>query len=100
VVAGVQPLRLAVAARRGGAGLGRCARAEDLSGLPQTFIDVGDLDLFAVECIRYAERLVRAGVPTDLHVVAGAVHGYIYAGDDLMLCHAHRERVRAFLAKA
>ncbi|HEY1119182.1 MAG TPA: alpha/beta hydrolase [Acidimicrobiales bacterium] len=74
------------------------ARAEDLRGLPPTFIDVGDLDLFAEECVAYAERLVRAGVPTDLHVVAGAVHGYVYAGDDLEVCRDHRDRVRTFLA--
>ncbi|HWI42355.1 MAG TPA: alpha/beta hydrolase [Nocardioides sp.] len=74
------------------------ARAGDLRGLPATFLDVGDLDLFAVECLGYAQRLVRAGVPTDLHLVAGAVHGYVYAGDDLAVVRAHRDRVRAFFA--
>jgi acetyl esterase/lipase len=51
------------------------ARARDLSGLPPTYIDVGDLDLFRDEDIDYATRLMRAGVPTELHVYPGAVHG-------------------------
>ena len=51
------------------------ARARDLAGLPPTYIDVGDLDLFRDEDIDYAVRLMRAGVPTELHVYPGAVHG-------------------------
>ncbi len=51
------------------------ARAEDLSGLAPAFIIVGELDLFVDECIDYAKRLTEAGVPTELHVMPGAVHG-------------------------
>ncbi len=51
------------------------ARAEDLSGLPPAFIIVGELDLFVDEDIEYATRLLRAGVPTELHVFPGAFHG-------------------------
>lgn len=57
------------------------ARAEDLSGLPPTFIGVGALDLFVEENIEYARRLLRAGVPTELHVHPGAIHGYLQLGD-------------------
>jgi acetyl esterase/lipase len=52
------------------------ARAADLSGLPPTFIAVGALDLFVEENIEYARRLIRAGVPTELHVLPGAYHGF------------------------
>jgi acetyl esterase/lipase len=52
------------------------ARAENLAGLPPTFIAVGALDLFIEEDINYARRLLRAGVPTELHVYPGAFHGY------------------------
>ena len=38
------------------------ARAEDLSGLPPTYLDVGDLDIFRDEDIDYARRLSAAGV--------------------------------------
>jgi acetyl esterase/lipase len=51
------------------------ARAEDLTGLPATFITVGALDLFLDESMVYAQRLIRAGVPTELHVYPGAFHG-------------------------
>jgi acetyl esterase/lipase len=50
------------------------ARAEDLSGLPPTFIDVGDMDLFRDEDIAFAERLEAAGVPTEFHLYPGAYH--------------------------
>lgn len=52
------------------------ARAEKLEGLPSTFISVGALDLFLEEDMEYARRLIRAGVPTELHVYPGAFHGF------------------------
>jgi acetyl esterase/lipase len=52
------------------------ARAKDLSGLPQTFISVGALDLFLDEDVDYALRLTRAAVPVELHVYPGAYHAY------------------------
>jgi acetyl esterase/lipase len=52
------------------------ARATDLSGLPPTFIDVGEVETFRDECIEYARRLFAAGVPTELHVYPGAFHGF------------------------
>lgn len=52
------------------------ARATDLAGLPPTFITTGALDLFVDEDIDYARRLNRAGVPVELHVYPGGVHGY------------------------
>jgi len=51
------------------------ARVEDLTGLPPAFIVIGALDLFVEETIEYARRLMRAGVPTELHVLPGAFHG-------------------------
>ena len=52
------------------------ARADDLSGLPPTYMLVGDLDLFLDENITYAQKLTRAGVPTHFHIVPGAFHGF------------------------
>ncbi len=52
------------------------ARAHDLSGLPPAYIAVGELDLFLDEDIEYAQRLLQAGVPTELHVYPGAIHGF------------------------
>lgn len=50
------------------------ARAEDLSGLPPAFIDVGTVDMFRDEDIAFAQRLMQAGIPTELHVNPGAYH--------------------------
>jgi acetyl esterase/lipase len=51
-------------------------RAEDVRGLPPTYIGVGTPDLFRDEDIAYAQRLMRAGVPTELHVYADGFHGF------------------------
>ena len=52
------------------------ARAEDLSGLPDTYLDIGDLDIFRTEDVVYATRLADAGVPTELHVHPGCPHAF------------------------
>ncbi|MCW2575037.1 MAG: Lipase LipH [Modestobacter sp.] len=49
-------------------------RAEDVSGLPPAFIDVGTVDLFRDEDIAFAQRLMQAGVPCELHVHPGSYH--------------------------
>ncbi len=50
------------------------ARCTDLSGLPPTWIGVGDLDLFYREDLDYAARLRAAGVPVVFHEVPGMYH--------------------------
>ncbi|RWA03265.1 hypothetical protein EKO27_g11840 [Xylaria grammica] len=57
------------------------ARAKDLSGLPDVFIDVGGLDLFRNEDIEFARRLVAAGVYVELHLYPGVAHGFDSARD-------------------
>jgi acetyl esterase/lipase len=57
------------------------SRAQHLEGLPPAFIGVGTLDLFLEEDIEYARRLIRAGVPTELHVYPGAFHGFPMMAD-------------------
>jgi acetyl esterase/lipase len=52
------------------------ARATHLMGLPPTYIMVGTLDGFLDEDLDYARRLIHAGVPTELHVYPGAIHGF------------------------
>ena len=49
-------------------------RAEDVSGLPPAYIDVGTVDLFRDEDIAFAQRLMAAGVPCELHVNPGSYH--------------------------
>jgi acetyl esterase/lipase len=51
------------------------ARASELTGLPPAYIDVGDLDLLRDEAVDFARRLSLAGVPVELHVYPGGIHG-------------------------
>jgi acetyl esterase/lipase len=71
------------------------ARADDLSGLPSSFIAVGALDLFLDEDTDYALRLTRAGVPTELHVYPGAYHGFDLNADAGVVQHAKATSYRA-----
>jgi len=48
--------------------------AENLTGLPPTFMDVGTVDLFRDEDIEFAARLARSGVPTEFRLYPGAYH--------------------------
>ena len=52
------------------------ALADDLSGLPPTWIGTGSLDLFLDEDLDCALRLVKAGVPVELHSYPGAIHAF------------------------
>ena len=71
------------------------ARAENLAGLPPTFIGVGALDLFLEENLAYARRLIRAGVPTELHVYPGTFHGYQLVPNAQVTQAAQRDRMSA-----
>lgn len=68
------------------------ARRADLSGLPPTWIGVGDIDLFYGEDVAYARRLEAAGVPVVLDVVPGAPHGFDTLGVDAPVSAAFMER--------
>ncbi|MEM9670207.1 MAG: alpha/beta hydrolase [Pseudomonadota bacterium] len=58
------------------------ARRKDLSGLPPTWIGVGDIDLFLEENERYADKLKAAGVEVDVKIMPGAPHAFeTYASD-------------------
>lgn len=52
------------------------ARAGDLSGLPRAYVLVPEHDPLRDEGLAYAHRLIVSGVPTELHHVPGACHGF------------------------
>ncbi len=52
------------------------ARAEDLSGLPSAFVDVGAAEIFRDEAIAFAGRIWAAGGDAELHVWSGGFHAF------------------------
>lgn len=51
------------------------ARASDLSALPPAYIATAEFDPNRDEAIGYAQRLLQAGVPVELHQWPGTFHG-------------------------
>lgn len=76
------------------------ARAESLAGLPPTFVGVGALDLFLEEDIAYAQRLMQAGVATELHVYPRAYHGFEMFLPEAAVSRQFERDLRAALRKA
>jgi acetyl esterase/lipase len=73
-------------------------RAPDLSGLPPAYVLTAELDPLRDEGIDYARRLMAVGVPTELHTVAGACHGFdIIAADTTLGRRAIDEQVGALV---
>lgn len=62
--------------REGVAAYAAPARADDLTGLPPAFIDVGSAETFRDEDVAYAERIWAVGGEAELHVWPGGYHGY------------------------
>jgi acetyl esterase/lipase len=52
------------------------ARADDLTDLPATFLDVGSAETFRDEVVTFASRIWAAGGDAELHVWPGGFHGY------------------------
>lgn len=50
------------------------ARADDLSGLPPTYIDVGSAEVFRDEDVAYALKIWADGGDCELHVTPGVFH--------------------------
>ena len=63
------------------------ARAPDLKELPPAFLCVGTADGFYDEVVDYCVRLNAAAVPSELHVYAGAPHGFhLFADSQVTQC--------------
>jgi acetyl esterase/lipase len=73
------------------------ARAEDLTGFPTTFIAAAELDVFRDEDLAFATHLVADGVPTELHLYAGAYHAWDRFAPDSKLARSFNDTWHDFL---
>ena len=75
------------------------ARAEDLSGLPPAYIEVGQLDIFRDEDTVYARRLSVAGVEVEFHLHPGVPHAWeVFAPHSDVAVRALADRARVLRA--
>ena len=75
------------------------ARAKDVSGLPPTYIDVGELDIFRDEDVQYARRMMASGVSVELHVHPGVPHAWeFFAPKAEVSRRAMTDRIRAIMS--
>ena len=75
------------------------ALAEDLSGLPSTYIDTGTAEVFRDEDVDYATRIWAAGGDAELHTWAGGFHGFDALYPDARLSSAARRTRTEWLAR-
>ncbi|WP_133916101.1 alpha/beta hydrolase [Streptomyces sp. NBC_00582] len=75
------------------------SRATDLTGLPPTFIGVGELDVFRDENLDYAARLRADGVPVELHLYPGAYHAFDLFAPQSHLAESFRHARNNYLAR-
>jgi acetyl esterase/lipase len=88
---------------RGGPGVSPYAapaRAQDLTGLPATFIDVGSVETFRDEDIEYAARLSQAGISVEFHLWPGGFHGFDGMAPQTALAQAARATRLGYLRRA
>ncbi len=71
------------------------ARAQDLSGLPPAYIEVGSSEAFRDEAVAYATRTWACGSEAELHVWPGAFHAFdVVAPTARLSQEARQARVR------
>ena len=72
------------------------ARAKSVNGLPPTYLEIGNLDIFLGETLQYASRISQANIDVELHVYPSLPHGYdIFAPLSAPAKRAVEERIRA-----
>jgi len=78
------------------------ARATGLAGLPPALVTAYEFDALRDEGIAYAQRLLAAGVPTELHLYPGAFHSCTWLAEAAIcqkilgdLVHGLRRRLHA-----
>lgn len=75
------------------------ARAEDLSGLPPAFIDVGSAESLRDEVIAYANRIWQDGGEAEPHVWSGGYHCFDLVVPDARISRAARKARHSWLGR-
>ncbi len=59
--------------------------ASSLLGLPPAYVEVAQYDCLHDEGVEYTVMLKKCGVPSELHEIKGAMHGYDIAKDSELI---------------
>jgi acetyl esterase/lipase len=74
------------------------ARNQDVSGLPDLYLDCPQLDILLTENLRYLSQFVEAKIPTEFHMYPGLPHGFSTLAPGASFSdRAINNRVRAML---
>ena len=77
-------------------GVDDSGHVKDLEGVAPAWIGLAECDPLVDEGVAYADRLRMAGVPVDLEIYPGMVHGFIQFGRAIRLAQdAHADAARA-----
>lgn len=71
---------------------------DSVEGLPPAFLETAQYDCLRDEGIAFGKRLEQAGIPTELHRIKGAMHGYDIATGTKLVKRCMEQRI-AFLKK-
>ncbi|TDD59845.1 alpha/beta hydrolase [Actinomadura darangshiensis] len=71
------------------------ARAGDLSGLPPAYVTTCEFDPLRDEGLTYAQRLIQAGVPAEVHHYPGTFHGSSMIADAAVSKRMNTDRLAA-----
>lgn len=69
---------------------------KDLSGIAPLYLATGALDLFLEENMAYCASASKVGVPMELHIYPGAIHGFFHFGDSSIVRKFNADRKAAF----
>jgi len=75
------------------------ARAEDLRGLPPTYLEVGASEVMRDEVLTFGRRLAEQGVPTELHMWGGGFHAFDAYAPDAEVSKACRRARMSYLQR-